>query len=305
MRAIVCTKYGAPAVLQMQEVDKPLPKANEVLIRIKSTAVNSGDVRVRGLAVKGFMRLIMRIVIGFTKPRRPILGTSFSGEVEEVGTNVKQYKKGDKVFGSSGFKFGAYADYIVLNQNGTFVPMPTNASFNDAAAIVFGGMTATYFLQKAGIEVKKQQEVLIYGASGSVGCAAIEIAKHYNTKVTAVCSEEGVPLVKKLGSSEVVIYTKQDFTKLSKKYDIVFDAVGKTDKRKCNNLLKKSGKYFTVGGLEIAKEEKAQLCFLKKLFDNNELHANIDRVYSLDDIVEAHKYVDTGRKKGNVVVEVS
>ncbi len=305
MRAIICSKYGTPEVLQMQEIESPLPKANEVLIKIKSTAVNSGDVRVRGLAVTGFLRLVMRFAIGFKKPRKPILGTAFSGVIEDLGTNVTQYKKGDKVFGSSGFKFGTYAEYIALPENGIFTYMPLNASFNDASAIVFGGMTATYFLKKAGIDSKPNQEILIYGATGSVGTAAVEIAKHYNRKVTSVCSAEGEALAIKLGSDEVVFYKQQDFTKLNKKYDIIFDAVGKMSKKKCAGLLKKNGKYLTVGGLEIAKEEKAQLCFLKEIFDNNELHSNIDRVYSLDDIVEAHMYVDTGRKKGNVVVEVN
>jgi NADPH:quinone reductase-like Zn-dependent oxidoreductase len=305
MKAIICTKYGAPEVLHLQEVAKPMLEADKVLIKIYASAVNSGDVRVRGLAVKGFLRIVMRFVLGFGKPRKPILGTVFSGIVEDVGKAVTQFQKGDKVFGSSGFKFGAHAEYIVLAENGILAPMPLNASFNDAAAIVFGGMTAVYFLNKGGVDSKPNQDILIYGATGSVGCAAIQIARWFNANVTSVCSNEGAALAKSLGSSEVIIYTMQDFAKLEKKYNIIFDAVGKTNKKNFKHLLKSEGRYLTVGGLEVAKETKSQLNLLKTIYEEGKLYSNIDRVYPIDDIVNAHKYVDTGRKKGNVVVAVN
>ncbi len=305
MKAVICTTYGAPEVLKITEVQKPVPKANEVLVRIKATAVNSGDVRVRGLAVKGFLRLMMRIVLGFRKPRKPILGTVLSGIVEETGEKVSPFKPGDEVYASTGFKFGAYAEYITLPAHGTLTYKPENASFEEAAAILFGGMTALYFLQKAGIASLPNARVLVYGATGSVGSAAVEIAKHYGAHVTAVCSEEGVELAKTLGSDTIVIYSRQDFTKLDTPFDIVFDAVGKTKRKNCVQLLKNGGRYLTVASLDVAKETKAQLELLKELFEKGEIKAHIDKSYRFDQIVEAHRYVDKGRKKGNVVISLN
>ena len=226
MKAITCTAYGAPEVLRITEIAKPQPRDNEVLVKIMATAVNSGDVRVRGLAVGGFVRIVMRFVLGFTRPRKPVLGNVLSGVVEAVGKNVQAFSVGDAVFASTGFKFGAYADYITLPEDGTLAHKPANASFEEAAAILFGGMTALYFLQKAGIASRPGQQVLVYGAAGSVGTAAIQIAKHYKATVTAVCSEQGVALAKALGSNEIIVYSQQDFTQSGKTFDIVFDAVG-------------------------------------------------------------------------------
>lgn len=304
MKAVICTAYGPPEVLKLAEIEKPDPKDHEVLIKIFATAVNSGDVRVRGLAVKGFLRIVMRFVLGFTKPRKPILGTVLAGVVEKVGKNVTAFKAGDEVFASSGFKFGAYAEYIVLPHTGLIAAKPKNASFEEAVAILFGGMTAIYFLEKAGISSTTSPKVLIYGATGSVGTAAIEIAKYYKANVTAVCGEHGVELVKKLGSDQVVIYTQQDFTKLDDKFDIVFDAVGKTTRKDCKQILKKDGKYLTVGSLDVAKETKQQIALLQVLYDKGSISANIDKTFSFEEIVQAHHYVDSGRKKGNVVVKV-
>jgi len=302
MRAAICESYGPPEVLKILEVEKPQLKDDEILVKVMATAVNSGDVRVRGLAVDGFLRIVMRLVLGFTKPRKPILGTVLSGIVVEVGANTTTFKPGDDVFASTGFKFGAYAEYIALPESGTVVRKPSTASFEEAAAILFGGMTAVYFLHKARIDSKRNQKVLIYGATGSVGTAAIEIAKHYNAHVTSVCSEQGYELAKKLGSDVVVLYTQEDITTLQDRYDVVFDAVGKTKRTDCKHLLRPNGTYLTVGGLDVAKETKEQMVLLTMLFDAGELHANIDRTYLLDTIVDAHRYVDTGRKKGNVVV---
>ena len=302
MKAVICTAYGSPEVLTLKNIEKPVPGENEVLIKIVATAVNSGDVRVRGLNVEGIFKIIMRFVLGFKRPRQPVLGLVLSGRVEEVGKNVKKLRPGDEVFASTGFKMGAYAQYITLPEKGNVMLKPLNASSEESAAILFGGMSAIYFLEKAGIEPNRK--VLIYGATGSVGAAAVEIAKHFKAHVTAVCGEQGVDLAKNLGSDAIMVYNSQDFRRTDEKFDIVFDAVGKTKKKECKELLKPGGKYVTVGAMDVAKETTAQMSLLKKLFENGELHAWIDRTYSMEEIVEAHRYVDTGRKKANVVVRI-
>ena len=305
MKAVICTKYGSPEVLKIVEVEKPTPTDNEVLIKIRASAVNSGDVRVRGLVVSGFLKIIMRFVLGFNKPRNPILGTVFSGIVEQIGKNVKNFSQGDEVFGLTGFKFGAHAEYITVSGKSIITKKPVNATFEEAAAILFGGQTAVYFLEKAKISEKENPKILIYGATGSVGTAAIQIAKYYNAQVTAVCSENGQDLVKELGVDDIILYNKEDFTKRDEKFDMVFDAVGKTSKKQCVPLLNDKGYYGTVGGLDFAVERIEQLEFLRKLFENKNLKAVIDRVYSIDEIVDAYRYVDTGRKKGNVVLKIT
>lgn len=305
MKAVICTAYGPPEVLKLTEIPRPVPKDNEVLIKIVATAVNSGDVRVRGLAVKGFLKVVMRFVLGFSKPRKSVLGTVLSGVVVKAGKDVKNFQPGDEVIAGTGMKFGCYAEYIALREDSVISRKPTAASFEEAVAIIFGGMSAIYFLEKAGIASGAGQKILVHGATGSVGCAAVQIAKHHKAHVTAVCSGQGAELAKKLGADSIVIYTQQDFTMLNEKFDIVFDAVGKTSKKQCSRLLEKNGKFITVGGLDVAKETKAQLGQLQSLFDEGELHACIDRVYTLDEIVEAHRYADTGKKKGNVVIKIS
>ena len=305
MKAAICTKYGEPEVLKIVEVEKPKPKDNEVLIRVMASAVNSGDVRVRGLVVTGFLKIVMRFVLGFNKPRNPILGTVFSGIVEQTGKNAKNFSHGDEVFGLTGFKFGAHAEYITVSIKSIIAKKPVNATFEEAAAILFGGQTAVYFLEKAKLSEKENPKILIYGATGSVGTAAIQIAKYYNAQVTAVCSEDGQGLVTELGVDDVIVYNKEDFTKRDEKFDAVFDAVGKTSKKQCAPLLKEKGYYGTVGGLEFAVERIEQIEFLSKLFENNNYKAVIDRVYSIDEIVDAYHYVDKGRKKGNVVLKIA
>ena len=306
MKAIICTKYGAPEeVLKIVDVEKPLPKDNEVLIKIMASTVNSADVRVRGLAVKGFLKIVMRFVLGFNKPRKPILGVVFSGVVEQIGKNIKDFKAGDEVFGLTGFKFGAHAEYITLSDKSIIAPKPINATFEEAAAILFGGQSAVYFLEKAKITEKTNPKILIYGATGSVGTAVIQIAKYYNAQITTVCSERGQNLVKELGVNDVILYDKEDFTKRQEKFDIVFDAVVKTTKKQCTPLLNEKGRYVTVEGLDVAAERKEQLEFLRKLFEAGKYQAIIDKIYSIDEVVEAHRYVDTGKKKGNVVLKIA
>jgi len=305
MKAVICTKYGTPDVLHIQEVNKPIPKDNEILVRIVSTAVNSGDTRVRGLAVEGFMKIIMRLVLGFSKPRKPILGTVYAGIVEDVGSKVFKFKKGDKVFGMTGFNFGTYAEYITIKESDNISLMPVNATYDEAASLIFGGQTAIYFIEKAKLSEKKAPKILVIGATGSVGTAAIQIALYYEADITAVCSYHGKDLVKSLDISKTILYDKEDFSKHTIQYDFIFDAVGKTTKKQCQHLLKKEGVYKTVGGLEYAGESQQQLEFLKMLFENGKLKATIDRTYPFDKVVEAHEYVDTGRKKGNVILKVT
>ncbi len=302
MKAVICTAYGAPEVLQLATIKKPVPKDNEVLVKIVATAVNSGDVRVRGLAVDGFLRIVMRFVLGFKRPRKPVLGTIYAGVVEAVGQQVRQFQPGDEVFGSRGFQFGTYAEYITVAENSPIDHKPSNASFEEAAAILFGGMTSAFFLHKAGI--KSGQRVLVYGATGSVGTAAVEIARSHGAIVTAVCGEQGVELAQQLGSESIIVYTSEAYKQLNDQFDIIYDAVGKTTKKEFSTLLKPQGIYRTVGGLSVSKERKEQVSFLKRLFEEGKLHAHIDKWYSINEIVEAHRYVDTGRKKGNVVVTI-
>lgn len=213
MKAIICPKYGPPEVLEIHEVDKPTLKNNEILVKIMSTTVNSGDVRVRALRVEGFMKIVMRFVLGFSKPRQPILGTVFSGIVENVGSQVSDFKIGDHVFGATGFKFGTYAEYITVNEKSAVIIMPKNASFDQAASLVFGGQTAVYFLKKAGINKRTGLKILIVGGTGSVGTSAIQIAKYYGGEVTTVCSSDGFELARNLGTDHIIQYDKEDFTK--------------------------------------------------------------------------------------------
>lgn len=303
MKAVICTQYGTPEVLQIQEVSKPIPKDSQILVKIVATAVNSGDARVRSLNVKGFMKFVMRLVLGISKPRKPILGTVFSGIVESKGNKVSKFKVGDKVFGMTGFKFGTYSEYIAVNQNSNVLEMPKNASYEEAVAIIFGGHTAIRFLGKARITEKSIPKILIIGATGSVGTAAIQVAKHHSANITAVCSSRGHKLVAELGVKNIVHYDQEDFTRRTEKFDIIFDAIGKYGKNQCKNLLNKNGVYVSTN-LGYASENIQQLKLLKELFEKGVFTATIDRTFTMEEIVEAHRYVDTERKKGNVVLKI-
>lgn len=305
MKAIICPKYGGPEVLRIVTIPTPKPKDNEILVKIMATAVNSADVRIRGLKVEGFMKIIMRFVLGFTKPRKPIPGAVFSGVVETIGTKVNTLQVGDKVFGTTGLNFGTNAEYTVIRESGTVIQSPKNASFEEAAAIIFGGQSAIHFLEKAKIKERSNPKVLIYGATGSVGTAAIQIAKSYNADITAVCSTRGSDLMERLGVTDVLFYDQGEFEQLKTKYDIVFDAVGKASKKYCKSLLNEGGVYKTVEGMEVAKETKDQLEVLKDLFERGMYDATIDKVFKMDEVVAAHQYVDQGQKKGNVVLRIA
>ncbi|MEA1784755.1 NAD(P)-dependent alcohol dehydrogenase [Arenibacter sp. GZD96] len=305
MKAVICTKYGSPEVLQIQGAQKPKCGSHELLTKVMATAVNSADVKVRGLAVKGILKPLMRVVLGFKKPRNPILGTIYSGVVEEIGESVTRFKPGDKVFGSTGFHFGTYAEYLSTKENSPVHLMPKNASFEEAAALIFGGQTAHYFLEKARLSKRSRPKVLIIGSTGSVGIAAIQIALYYKAEVTAVCGSSSKALMTALRVENTIFYDQDDFRKQSNCYDILFDAVGCTKLKFCRHLLKPEGKFVSVDGLSYATETTAQLEFIKTVFEKGEMKAIIDKTYSLEAIQQAHAYVDTGRKKGNIVIRVS
>jgi NADPH:quinone reductase-like Zn-dependent oxidoreductase len=296
MKAVVYEKYGTPDVLELKDIEKPVPKDHEVLVKIHATTVTAGDWRLRKADP-----FLARLFNGLFKPRKvKVLGFELAGVIEEVGKEVKSFKRGDSVFASCGLTFGAYAEYKCLPENHLISLKPSNMSFEEAATIPIGGLTALGFLKQAG--VKNGQHVLIYGASGSVGTFAVQIAKSYGAEVTAVCSTTNVHLVQMLGADWVVDYTRQDFTALESRFDIVFDAVGKTSKSACKHLLKQGGKYVSVKGSP--KSDPGDLRILKELIESGKLKTVIDRRYRLDQIREAHVYVESHRKKGNVVINI-
>ncbi len=299
MKAIICTKYGPPNVLQLQNVEKPKPKKNEVLVKIHATSVSTGDCRIRGFNSPLLFWIPMRIILGFRKPRKPILGVELSGEIEDIGTDVTQFKKGDQVFALTELNLGGYAEYTCVHESGLIALKPTNVTYEEAAVIPFGGTSALHFLRKG--QIKKGQRVLIYGASGSVGTAAIQLAKYFGATVTAICSSSNFELVTALGADNVIDYMKEDFTKQGEHYDIIFDAVGKYKKSLCTDALMPNGKYVSVNGM-MAKVSKEDMNLLKQLAETGKLKPVIDRTYRLEEIAEAHIYVEKGHKKGNVSI---
>lgn len=309
MKAVICTKYGPPEVLQIREVEKPSPKPNEVLVKILATTAHIGDTKIRrfepglGPIKDFFFKPLMRLIVGFTGPRKKILGMEFSGEIEAVGKDVKLFKAGDPVFASTEFRFGTYAQYCCVPEKGIIALKPFNMTHEEAAPVSNGGITALLHLRKANIQ--KGQKVLIYGASGSVGTYAIQIAKNYGAEVTAVCSTSNLEMVKSLGADKVIDYMKEDFTQNGETYDVIYDAVGKIESSKRKKSLSKAGQYLSVfsasGNIMLNVKD---FYAIKELCEAGKLKTVIDRRYPLEEIVEAHRYVDKGHKKGNVVITV-
>ncbi|MFC2026755.1 NAD(P)-dependent alcohol dehydrogenase [Chloroflexota bacterium] len=291
MKAVIYEKYGPPEVLQIQEVEKPTPKGNEVLIKILATAITAVDM--------GYRRSLGQS--SSKKPRKHMLGYYLAGEVEEVGKDVKRFRRGDKVYGGDVFSLGAFAEYKCMREKGVLVIKPDNMTYEEAAVITYGGLTALPFLRDKG-KIYQGCKVLIIGASGGIGIYAVQLAKYFGAEVTGVCSTDSLDLVKSLGADIVIDYTKEDFTKNGMTYDIIFDTVLKLSKSNCKKALTPNGKYITTRG--IFKERTEDLIFLKELMEAGKFKAVIDRSYPLEQIVEAHRYVDKGHKKGNVVIIV-
>ena len=305
MKAIVCTKYGPPEVLQLVEVEKPVPKKNEVLIKIFATVVTASDCIVRGFNVPVALRLPMAIALGFTKPRRPILGMVMAGEVESVGKDVTSFNKGDQIFGCDfdRFVFGMYAEYICFPEKGMLAAKPINMNYGEAAALPYGGLIALHYLRKG--KIQSGQKVLIYGASGANGTSALQLAKHFGAEVTGVCSTTNLELVRSLGADAVIDYTKEDLTSRGERYDLILDAVGKrkSSSIRFEKVLTPNGNFISVddGSPRLRTDD---LIFLKQLVEAGKLKSVIDRYYPLERMAEAHKYVEQGHKKGNVVITV-
>lgn len=320
MKAVVYTEYGPPEVLHLKEVKKPVPKDNEVLIKIYATTVNRTDC--------GFRKpeyLIVRFFSGFFKPKKNILGSEFAGEIEATGSAVTTFKKGDAVFGLSTYHFGTHAEYLCMKESGSIALKPANMTYEQAAAVCDGLMLAKNIMRK--IDFSKQQHILINGASGSIGSAAVQLAKYYGATITAVCNTRSLGLIKSLGADEVIDYTKEDFTKTGRHYDVVFDAVGKSSFSKCRKILKPYGVYFSteLGYLSaniflalftplfsrkkvkfpIPTDSKADIIFFKEIIEAGKYKAVIDRTYTLEQIPDATRYVETGEKTGNVVITVA
>ncbi len=329
MKAIVWTKYGPPDGLQLKEVEKPVPKDDQILVKIHATTITAGDCEMRRLELPLMLSFPVRVYAGLIAPKRiPILGQELAGEVKEVGANVKTYKEGDQVFGTTGFGFGAYAEYICLPEEpddvqGTLAPKPTNLTYEEAAAVPTAGFEALHFLRKADIQPGKK--VLIIGAGGSIGTFAIQLVRHFGAEVTGVDSTEKMDMLRSIGANHIIDYTKEDYTKSGKSYDLIIDVVGRRGVAHRLKLLKPAGTYFLAYAgfshillslwtsmtskkklkIESASQKEEDLIFLKELLEAGKLKPIIDKSFPLEQVPDAHRYVETGNKKGNVVITVS
>lgn len=302
MNAVIYTKYGSPDVLRLAEVEKPTPKDHEVLVKVRATTVTAGDTRMRSFTVPLAQWVFARLYLGVTKPRRAILGMELAGEVVAVGKSVTQFKPGDAIFAlTMAAGFGGYAEYKCLPEKGYTTLKPHNLSFEEAAALPVGGLTALGMVRKTNIQ--RGQKVLIYGASGSVGTFAIQFAKHAGAEVVGVCSTANVDLVKSLGADRVIDYTKEAVARNSDSYDVILDAVGKADAAHLKKALQPNGTYLSVIHFSDKPKPEAMLT-LKEMAEQGHLRVVIDRQYPMAQIVEAHEYVDKGHKRGNVIIRV-
>ncbi len=320
MKAVVYARYGSPDVLELKEVPKPVPKGREVLIKVRATTVTSGDWRARSLDVPTGFGLMARLFFGISRPRRPTLGTELAGDVESVGKDVRKFTAGDRVFAFSGAAMGCHAEYRCMPEDGVMAPMPAKLTYEEAAAISFGGTTALGFLRRG--KIRKGDKVLINGASGGVGTAAVQLARHFGAEVTGVCSTGNLELVKSIGADKVIDYTKEDFTQNGERYDIIVDTAGTAGFSRSKGSLKEEGRLLLVLGslpdmvrtvwVSLASRKRViagpasvrpeDLRFLAALAESGQLKPVIERRYPLDRIAEAHRYVDTGHKRGNVVI---
>ncbi|HYS97742.1 MAG TPA: NAD(P)-dependent alcohol dehydrogenase [Candidatus Dormibacteraeota bacterium] len=322
MRAVVYDRYGPPEVLRIEEIERPVPTKDEVLVRVRAVAVTRADCATREANRRGGrgISLLSRAVSGFRRPRQPILGSEFAGEVVEVGSAVTEFGAGDRVFGSTGFRFGAYAEFVRVKESARIAQMPADMSFEGAAAIPDGALNALWCLR--GADLKKGQSILIYGASGAIGTAGVQLARYFDAHVTAVCNTKNVELVRSLGADRVIDYTKEDFTQNGETYEVIFDAVGKHSFRRSRGSLKPGGAYLATDGLENliramspsrsgAKKvvfrlppryTKQDVLFIQQLIEAGRYRAVVDRAYPLDEVVEASRYVETEQKTGNVIL---
>jgi len=310
MKAVICTKYGPPEVLQLKEVEKPIPKDNEVLIKIYATSVTASDIFIRSSDLPVRFLIPMRIMLGLTKPRKSIIGIVLAGEIESTGKNIKRFNTGDQVYGLTGFGLGAYAEYKCMQEtdsmHGCLAIKPTNITYEEATVAAYGGLLAFQYMEKGNIQ--REQNVLIYGASGTTGTTAVQFAKYLGAKVTAVCSTQNLELVKSLGANAVIDYTKVDTVDSGIQYNFILDAVGKMKtsklKESCKKALSPGGKYVSIDDGNLQLDSK-RLAFIKELIEVGHIKPVIDKCFQIEDIVEAHRYVGKGHKKGGVVIKMT
>lgn len=302
MKAAVYEEYGPPEVVQIRDLPKPAPKDDELLVKIIATTLHRGDTRMRSLSIPGsvFEKLMGRVFIGVTGPKRKVLGMELAGVVESIGEGVTEFKRGDEVFASTGLGFGAHAEYRCLPEDGVVALKPGNMSFEEAAPVPASGCAALVYLRDTG-KIENNDRVLINGASGALGTYGVQIAKHFGAEVTGVCSTANLELVASLGADHVIDYTIEDFTKSDNQYDLIFDAVSLSSKSECRKILAPNGRYIRTTGPEPRRKD---LLFLKEMIEAGKLKTVIDRRYSLDEVADAHGYVEKGHKKGNVVINV-